>query len=125
MWGDQLHQGVDASSSTSCPNSSIQCKKTQHPLPGITQEIHKPICPPQPKPHKMTPQHLLSPQRGPLCCLERGGILPRLEWPTLDDTDDFCFCRFTVIITCSWTRCLPVPLVFSLWSEGRASVELA
>lgn len=48
-----------------------------------------------------------------------------MEWPTLDDTDDFCFCLLTVIITCSWTRCFPVPLVFSLWSEGRASVELA
>lgn len=54
--------------------------------------------------------------------------LPRLEWPAafdVDEREDFCFCRFTVIITCSWTLCFPVPLVFNLWSEGKAKVELA
>lgn len=54
--------------------------------------------------------------------------LPRLDWPAAFDADErevFCFCRLTVIITCSWTLCFPVPLVFNLWSEGKAKVELA
>lgn len=35
------------------------------------------------------------------------------------------FCRLTVIITCSCTRCLPDVPVFIFWSEGKASVELS
>lgn len=43
----------------------------------------------------------------------------------MDDCEDLDFCRFTVIITCSCTRCLPDVPVFIFWSEGRASVELS
>lgn len=105
-----------------CPvlNPSIQCKRFWHRLPEVTQERSKAVCPPPQTPPQHPRAPALSPVGPPRC-----GTLPRLEWPTLDDTDDFCFCLLTVIITCSWTRCFPVPLVFSLWSEGRASVELA
>lgn len=105
-----------------CPvlNPSIQRRRSWHHLPEVTQERSKAICPPSTNPTK-APQSTSPAAEGPPCCR----TLPRFEWPTLDDTDDFCFCLLTVIITCSWTRCLPVPLVFSLWSEGRASVELA
>lgn len=48
-------EGVDASSSASCPNSSIQCKRPRHPLPRVTRERREPVCPPQTKAHKSTP----------------------------------------------------------------------
>ena len=43
----------------------------------------------------------------------------------MDDWEDLDFCRLTVIITCSCTRCLPDVPVFIFWSEGKASVELS
>lgn len=43
----------------------------------------------------------------------------------MDDCEDLDFCRLTVIITCSCTRCLPDVPVFIFWSEGKASVELS
>jgi hypothetical protein len=43
----------------------------------------------------------------------------------VDDWEDLDFCRLTVIITCSCTRCLPDVPVFIFWSEGKASVELS
>ena len=76
-------------------------------------------------------RHLLSPQPG------RGArgrgtraapgaeSLPRLEWLRVDDWEDLDFCRLTVIITCSCTRCLPDVPVFIFWSDGKASVELS
>lgn len=51
--------------------------------------------------------------------------LPRLEWLRVDDWEDLDFCRLTVIITCSCTRCLPDVPVFIFWSDGKASVELS
>lgn len=43
----------------------------------------------------------------------------------MDDWEDLDFCRFTVIITCSCTRCLPDVPVFIFWSDGKAKVELS
>lgn len=43
----------------------------------------------------------------------------------MDDWEDLGFCRLTVIITCSCTRCLPDVPVFIFWSDGKASVELS
>lgn len=60
-------EGVDASSSTPCPNSSIQRKRPRHPLPGVTPERSEPNCPPQTKPHKKHPiASALSPEGTPL-----------------------------------------------------------
>lgn len=56
---------------------------------------------------------------------DRGRALPRLEWLSVDDCEDLDFCRLTVIITCSCTRCLPDVPVFIFWSDGKASVELS
>lgn len=70
----------------------------------------------------------ITPQPASLVIHSSIRYLPRLDWPAAFDADereDFCFCRLTVIITCSWTLCFPVPLVFNLWSEGKAKVELA
>lgn len=50
---------------------------------------------------------------------------PRLEWLRVDACEDLDFCRLTVIITCSCTRCRPDVPVFIFWSDGKASVELS
>lgn len=78
------------------------------PQRGTPREARTALSPMNQTPQKLTGGAPIAAAPTPV------GTVPRLECPTLDDTDDFCFCRFTVIITCSWTRCFPVPLVFSL-----------
>ncbi|KAK2086236.1 hypothetical protein P7K49_035661 [Saguinus oedipus] len=64
------------------------------------------------------PPHLPAPPRSPPLGQGARGRGPGLylDW-NLD------FCRLTVIITCSCTRCRPDVPVFIFWSDGKASVE--
>lgn len=116
----QSHGDTSSSAPLCCGTAPIRTPQIFHPMQqtpaspsrgghgGTPRETRTALSPINQTPQKLTAEAATA------AALTPEGMVPLLECPTLDDTDDFCFCRFTVIITCSWTRCFPVPFVFSL-----------